>query len=99
MACFFFFSRSSPSNQQHLIFMGMQVFVKTLGGKTITVVVHVDDSVESFKYKVQDKEGIPSDLQQLIFGGKLLEDSCTLAKYNIQKNSTVHLMTTLRGGQ
>ena len=75
-----------------------QIFIKTLQGKTMTVNVNDEDTIESIKQKILDKEGIPIEQQRLVFNGKQLEDDQTVGGYNLENNSNIHLVLRLKGG-
>jgi len=77
----------------------MQIFVKNLDGKTITINIKPTDTIKQLKSKVQEKVGVPADAQRLIFSGKQLEDGRLVSDYHIQKESTLFLVLRLRGGK
>lgn len=76
----------------------MQLFVKTLTGKTVSIEVEEGESIEDVKAKIAEKEGIPPEQQRLIFGGQQLQDSKTLDDYDVGDDATLHLVLRLRGG-
>lgn len=77
---------------------GMQLFVKTLSGKTVSIDVEEGESIEEVKEKISEKEGVPPEQQRLVFGGQQLQDSKTLDDYDVGDDATLHLVLRLRGG-
>lgn len=77
----------------------MQIFIKTLTGRTVSIIVEEDDTILNVKMKLKEKDDIPIDEQRLIFGGHQLEDKQTLKYYDIQRDSTIHLVLRLPGGE
>ena len=73
----------------------MQIYVKKANGNSISLEAEQSDTIELLKIKIQNQEAIPPDVQLLIFAGKQLADSRTLAYYNIQNGNTIRLV--LRG--
>merc|ERR1712157_73557 len=77
---------------------GMQLFVKTLTGKTVSIEVEEGEAIEDVKAKIAEKEGVPPEQQRIIFGGQQLQDGKTIDDYDIEDDCTLHLVLRLRGG-
>jgi len=77
---------------------GMELFVKTMTGKTVSIEAEEGETIEEIKAKITEKEGIPAEQQRLIFGGQQLEDAKTLEDYGVDEDDTFHLVLRLRGG-
>lgn len=77
----------------------MQIYLKTLAGRTIVMSVEPDETVDSLKKKIEQREDVPPNQQRIIFSGKQLEDGRTLDEYSIINRSTLHLVLRLRGGE
>ena len=76
----------------------MQIFIKTLTGRTVSLIVQPNDTVRQVKEKYKDKDGVPVAEQRLIFAGSELKDKLELSEYSIQSESTLHLVLRLPGG-